>query len=91
LCVRAGQLQAAASAAVAIVRDLGTMSIGFYIFLHEEAHRPSDWGLLLTGVALVGGPAALQFALLLRAARGTDSPSSPPAADSQAQRSPAQS
>jgi hypothetical protein len=69
-------VQAAASATVALVRDLGTMAIGFYIFLHEESHRPSDWGLLLTGVALVGGPAAVQFALLLRAARDTGSASS---------------
>jgi len=67
------------------------MAIGFYIFLHEESHRPSDWGLLLTGIALVGGPAALQFALLLRAARPTVSPSSPPQEDSQAQRSSAPS
>ena len=77
MCVKQGQLQAALSATVALVRDIGSMAIGFYLFLHEESHRPSDWGLLLTGIALVGGPAALQFALLLRAARGTESPSSP--------------
>jgi len=64
---------------VALVNQLGTMGIGFWIFIHEESHRPSDWGLLLSGIALIGGPAALQFALLLRAARGTDSPSSPSA------------
>jgi len=91
LCVKQGQLQAAASATVALVRDIGSMAIGFYLFLHEESHRPSDWGLLLAGIALVGGPAALQFALLLRAARGTDSPSSPPQQDSPAPRSSAPS
>lgn len=80
-----GRLQTVLTSTVALVRDVGSMAIGFYIFLHEEAHRPSDGLLLLTGVALIGGPAALQFALLLRAARGTDSPSSPPAADSREQ------
>jgi hypothetical protein len=89
--VRSGRLQAALTATVALARDLGTMSIGFYIFLHEESHRPSDPLLLLAALALIGGPAGLQFALLLRAARGTDSPSSPPLEDSQPPPSPVRS
>jgi hypothetical protein len=84
-------VQAALTSAVALVRDVGTMGIGGWIFIHEESHRPSDWGLLLAGIALIGGPAALQFAALLRAARPTDSPSLRPPEDSQEQRLPAQS
>jgi hypothetical protein len=77
LCVTAGRFQTALTSTVAVVRDIGTMGIGFWIFIHEESHRPSDWGLLLSGIALIGGPAALQFVQLLRAARDTGLPSSP--------------
>lgn len=83
LCVKTGRLQAALTATLGVARDVGAMSCGFWIFLHEESHRPSDPLLLLAALALIGGPAVLQFTLLLRAARGIESPSSPRPEDSQ--------
>lgn len=92
MCVNSGRFQTALTSAVALVRDLGTMGIGFWIFIHEEAHRPSDWGLLLSGIALIGSPAALQGAVgLLRAVRRTELPSPPSAEVSPAPRSSAPS